>query len=122
MLAEDLTDDAKRKLHIAWAKRLAAVIEEQEKLWEKWKADMQANPHKQITRPVLPEYPPCPPETTDLKCGAKTRAGTPCKRKDLYDNGRCRLHGGLSTGPVTEEGKKRAAMNGLKRKKNNPDQ
>lgn len=45
-------------------------------------------------------------------CGAKTRKGTPCKRKDVYMNGRCRLHGGLSTGPKTEEGKRRSALNG----------
>lgn len=48
-------------------------------------------------------------------CGAKTRAGTPCKRTDLYGNGRCRLHGGLSTGPKTEAGKKRSALNGFKK-------
>ncbi len=43
-------------------------------------------------------------------CGAKTRAGTPCKRRDFYLNGRCKLHGGLSTGPKTLEGKKRSAQ------------
>ena len=48
-------------------------------------------------------------------CGARTRAGTPCKRRDLYWSGRCRLHGGLSTGPRTEEGKAKAAQNGFKR-------
>ena len=31
-------------------------------------------------------------------CGAKTRAGTPCKHKAM-ENGRCKLHGGKSTGP-----------------------
>ncbi|WP_443701117.1 HGGxSTG domain-containing protein [Pseudomonas sp.] len=50
-------------------------------------------PHGQL--PSLP----FPPEFHGLCCGAKTRAGTPCKRRDLYDSGRCRLHGGLSTGP-----------------------
>jgi len=30
-------------------------------------------------------------------CGAKTRAGTPCKRY-ARENGRCNLHGGKSTG------------------------
>lgn len=44
-------------------------------------------------------------------CGAKTRAGTPCQRKDLLRGGRCRLHGGLSTGPKTLEGKRRSALN-----------
>ena len=37
------------------------------------------------------------------RCGAKTRAGTPCKCPAMK-NGRCRLHGGLSTGPKTKEG------------------
>ncbi len=44
-------------------------------------------------------------------CGAKTRLGTPCKRQDLLKGGRCRLHGGLSTGPKTLEGKRRSALN-----------
>lgn len=45
-------------------------------------------------------------------CNAKTRKGTPCqappvwnKSKDKPRNGRCKLHGGLSTGPKTEAGK-----------------
>lgn len=47
----------------------------------------------------------------DEVCGAKTRAGTPCQRKDLLKGGRCRLHGGMSTGPITLEGKRRSALN-----------
>src|SRR5690625_2509506 len=31
-------------------------------------------------------------------CGAKTRSGTPCKNGAM-ENGRCRMHGGKSTGP-----------------------
>ena len=50
-------------------------------------------------------------------CGAKTRAGTPCKRRDLYRSGRCRLHGGLSTGPKTEFGKRWSAKNGFRPKR-----
>lgn len=46
-----------------------------------------------------------------LCCGAKTRKGTPCKRTDLYANGRCVNHGGLSTGPTSEAGKLRALAN-----------
>lgn len=45
-------------------------------------------------------------------CAAKTRKGTPCqappvwnKTKDKPKNGRCKLHGGFSTGPKTETGK-----------------
>ena len=44
-------------------------------------------------------------------CGALTRRGTLCECKKLYKNGRCKFHGGLSTGPKTAEGKARAAMN-----------
>lgn len=36
-------------------------------------------------------------------CGARTRKGTPCRCRAL-GNGRCKLHGGLSTGPKTAEG------------------
>lgn len=38
-------------------------------------------------------------------CGAKTRSGTPCKRYGNKTNGRCKLHGGRSTGAKTKEGK-----------------
>lgn len=37
------------------------------------------------------------------RCGAKNRRGTPCQCPAM-PNGRCRLHGGLSTGPKTLEG------------------
>ena len=46
-----------------------------------------------------------------LTCGARTRAGTPCKRIDLLACGRCRMHGGLSTGPRTAVGKARVTLN-----------
>lgn len=42
------------------------------------------------------------------ECGARTRLGQPCKRS-AYTNGRCRNHGGLSTGPKTWEGRRRCA-------------
>jgi hypothetical protein len=32
------------------------------------------------------------------RCGAKTRAGSPCQRPALRGHKRCRLHGGLSPG------------------------
>jgi hypothetical protein len=41
-------------------------------------------------------------------CGGKTRKdGTPCRSVAIRPNGRCMWHGGLSTGPKTEEGKRR---------------
>lgn len=47
-------------------------------------------------------------------CGAKTRAGTPCKQKAIYRNGRCKFHGGLATGPKTEAGRAQSRINGLR--------
>ncbi len=43
------------------------------------------------------------------ECGAKARTNghKPC-RQPAMANGRCRLHGGLSTGPKTFEGKQRS--------------
>lgn len=35
-------------------------------------------------------------------CGAKTRSGEPCKNAPMA-NGRCRMHGGKSTGPPPEK-------------------
>jgi len=40
------------------------------------------------------------------RCGARTRGGCSC-RQPAMANGRCRLHGGLSTGPRTPEGRER---------------
>jgi hypothetical protein len=37
------------------------------------------------------------------RCGAKNRRGSPCQCPAMA-NGRCRIHGGLSTGPKTAEG------------------
>jgi hypothetical protein len=37
------------------------------------------------------------------RCGAKTRSNCPC-RAPAMANGRCRMHGGPSTGPRTPEG------------------
>jgi len=44
------------------------------------------------------------------RCGAKTRTGKVCQRKAMT-NGRCLNHGGLSTGPKTKAGKKKALLN-----------
>ena len=41
-------------------------------------------------------------------CGAKNRRGLPCQCKLLLRGGRCKYHGGMSTGPRTPEGRKRA--------------
>jgi hypothetical protein len=41
------------------------------------------------------------------RCGARTRSGG-CCRQPAMKNGRCRMHGGLSTGPRTPEGLRRS--------------
>lgn len=38
------------------------------------------------------------------RCGAKTRKDTPCRCPAMRNRRRCRLHGGLSTGPRTAQG------------------
>lgn len=40
-----------------------------------------------------------------LRCGARTRKGTPCQCKPVQGKLRCGLHGGKSTGPKTEAGR-----------------
>jgi hypothetical protein len=57
---------------------------------------------------------PSGPELTGRnrkRCGARTRSrnGAPCQCKVVSGRTRCRLHGGLSTGPRTPEGKARCA-------------
>ena len=50
------------------------------------------------------------------RCGTRRRDGSRCQAPPVWDkrryrpvNGRCRMHGGLSTGPKTEEGRRRIA-------------
>jgi hypothetical protein len=49
------------------------------------------------------------PKHQRAKCEARTRQGTPCNMVIVPGKVRCRLHGGLSTGPKTTEGKARTA-------------
>ena len=44
-----------------------------------------------------------------IRCSAKTRRGTACQKPPMKGKKRCRLHGGLSPGPRTEQGKARIA-------------
>src|SRR5215213_12028476 len=56
------------------------------------------------------------PKRERPRYGARCRDGSPCEAPAVWDrrlerpvNGRCRMHGGLSTGPKTEEGRRRIA-------------
>lgn len=42
-----------------------------------------------------------------MKCGAKTRAGGECQASPMPGKRRCKLHGGMSTGPKTKAGRER---------------
>ena len=45
-------------------------------------------------------------------CDARAKStGAPCRATAIRPGGRCRLHGGLSSGPKTPEGKQRSAAN-----------
>ena len=44
------------------------------------------------------------PNWQGMRCEARTRKGTLCQRPGNKINGRCKLHGGRSTGPRTEDG------------------
>jgi hypothetical protein len=49
------------------------------------------------------------PEWAGQRCGARTKAGTPCQRPAVKRTGRCTRHGGKSTGARTEGGLARIA-------------
>ena len=61
------------------------------------------------------------------RCGARCRDGHPCQARATFDadrcyvrNGRCRLHGGLSTGPRTPEGRRRSGEAARQRAQRKP--
>lgn len=68
--------------------------------------------HGYAPQVIFPDYPEFPPECEGMTCGAKAKSsGEPCKSTLIYPNGRCRHHGGLSTGPKSKAGKLAALKN-----------
>ncbi len=57
------------------------------------------------------------PKRARKKCGAKCRTGKPCKAPVVHGRNRCRMHGGLSTGPRTWEGIMRIVESNRRRRK-----
>lgn len=47
-------------------------------------------------------------------CGAMKANGERCKHRTLSRNGRCKWHGGKSTGPKTAQGRNQSRINGAK--------
>lgn len=85
--ARTLPDADKRKLFRQW--------------WERAEAAQAAGRY----------VPACPPYLRGLTCGAIKRDGQPCRSTTLCANGRCKFHGGRSTGPRTPEGRAKALEN-----------
>lgn len=84
----------------ALLKRLKAYHQRSRERFDRW----QASGYRHDLKPI---HEPMPDELRHIPCAAKTRAGTPCKRTDISANGRCKFHGGHSTGALTAEGKAR---------------
>src|SRR5215207_3288739 len=68
---------------------------------------MKDEPHARILRERLALANASP------RCGARRRDGQPC-RAPAMPNGRCRMHGGPSTGPRTPEGLERSRRSNWK--------
>lgn len=73
-------------------------------------------------RPLPTTKEPLTPRKERPQCGAMCRDGTPCQAPVVWNkahnaprNGRCRVHGGLSTGPRTEEGRAAIAESNRRR-------
>ena len=70
---------------------------------------------------LLPPSPKAPPKASRPRCRARTRAGGKCKAPLVWDRQRgtlrprCRMHGGLSTGPRTAEGRQRCREAAVRR-------
>ncbi len=69
-----------------------------------------------------PPVEPRPPRAERPRCTAITRQGEPCKAPAVWwpgdcqpRNGKCRVHGGLSTGPKTEAGRAAIAESNRRR-------
>ncbi|MFN3262978.1 MAG: HGGxSTG domain-containing protein [Pikeienuella sp.] len=60
-------------------------------------------------RGVKPQRPKITPRSARPRCGARTRTGLPCRAPVVSGKSRCRMHGGLSTGARTVEGRARIA-------------
>ncbi len=67
-------------------------------------------PEGPFPRPPMPTQPEA---VQGLQCGATDACRHPCKLTGLYKSGRCKLHGGMSTGPKTD-GREQSRINGAK--------
>lgn len=85
----------------------AALLPDEEKriLFRRWAARASEAQASGRYVPSFPRY------LRGLACGATKKNGEPCRMTTLGANGRCKFHGGASTGPRTPEGRARALEN-----------
>ncbi|HBC7420850.1 TPA: hypothetical protein KEY88_003564 [Serratia marcescens] len=105
-------DNALRKKLIALRCEHDAFLQRQRDASERSDALIRAHyalppRHRPPVAPQRYEWQSWPEHLRAIPCGATTRAGTPCKMTAIYSNGRCKLHGGKSTGAKTNAGRKR---------------
>lgn len=115
----ELSDDERREILRSYYREYDRIREMRRTWPHKDQVVFSGMKIKIISAPKPPELPFYPEVVRGLTCGAKNRKGQPCKRIDLWGNGRCKFHGGMSTGPKTVEGKAKSAENGkiMKKKK-----
>lgn len=108
------TPEQRRKLREFWQEYNRVSALRHEMIHDEELAERLLN--QDVWLPLaLPSWPEFPPECIDMTCGGRgRRKGTPCQSKDIERNGRCKWHGGRSTGPKTPKGKIRSLAN-LKR-------
>ena len=89
------------------AEERAALLPDDDKreLFRRWAARAREAQASGRHIPRFPQY------LRGLTCGAIKKNGKPCRMATLGANGRCKLHGGASTGPRTAEGRARALEN-----------
>lgn len=102
------SDPEKRRRLKAYYQRCADLRQAYSLACDRWSPGNGA-------RPVRGPFPAYPEDLRGLACGARTRRGTECKRTDLGVSGRCKFHGGMSTGQKTESGKAASRANLTKR-------
>ena len=86
-------DDESARLHRLWV----AHFRKKHREWDRYEVlnemyDALDWRQRRLMPELQPPSLPFPEELRNMRCDARTRAGTPCKRKDLWGSGRCKLH------------------------------
>ena len=90
----------------AMAERAALLPDDEKRiLFRQWAARASEAETAGKYAPMFPRY------LRGLSCGAIKKNGKTCGMTTLGANGRCKFHGGASTGPRTPEGRARALQN-----------